>query len=116
MTDHSNHIKKDIRRYLFVLSALMIGTIITVWASYIDFGSQKDNIVVAMIIASVKAGLVAAFFMHLAHERPMIYRVLVFTVIFALGLFLLTAVAWHDPITGTERWRGKRSQGGRDLS
>jgi caa(3)-type oxidase subunit IV len=101
MSEHAHHIKKDVRRYLFVLSALLIGTLLTVWASYIDFGSPKDNIVVAMLIASVKAGLVAAFFMHLAHERTMIYRMLVFTVVFALGLFLLTAAAWHDPITGT---------------
>ena len=42
--------------------------------------------------------LVAAIFMHLAAEKRLIYRVLIFTGFFVLGLFWLTYLAWYDPI------------------
>ncbi|MCB0338068.1 MAG: cytochrome C oxidase subunit IV family protein [Bdellovibrionales bacterium] len=54
--------------YVRVLSLLIILTAITVGAAYFDFGNW--NLVVAMIIASVKATLVAMFFMHLKFESP----------------------------------------------
>ena len=54
--------------YVKVLGALLVLTIITVLAAYQDFGNM--NLVVAMIIASVKASLVALFFMHLKYEHP----------------------------------------------
>jgi len=44
----------------------MILTAITVGVSRLDFGTW--NIVVAMVIASIKAMLVAVIFMHLNHE------------------------------------------------
>lgn len=97
MSDHSHHdVKKDMVKYLMVFAALLVGTIITVWASYIHFGSAKANIVVALIIATVKATLVAGFFMHLFSEKWTIHRFLILTAIFALGLFLLTALAYQD--------------------
>jgi cytochrome c oxidase subunit 4 len=44
----------------------MILTVITVGVSYIHFG--VFNIVVALAVASIKASLVALFFMHLKYE------------------------------------------------
>jgi cytochrome c oxidase subunit 4 len=97
MSDSSHHdVKKDMVKYILVFAALLVGTLITVWASYIHFGSAKANIVVALIIATVKAGLVAGFFMHLFSERWTIHRFLILTIIFAIGLFLLTALAFED--------------------
>lgn len=88
---HDTHdIGKAVRTYMLVFGALMIGTIATVWASYIDFGTPAINIVVALIIATVKASLVAAFFMHLIDERKLIYGVLGATVFFFIGLMYLT--------------------------
>jgi cytochrome c oxidase subunit IV len=52
--------------YALVWLALMILTAVTVWVSYIHFGVL--NIVVALTVASVKAALVALFFMHLRYE------------------------------------------------
>ena len=49
--------------YVSTLVALLILTAITVGASYIDFGS--GNVVIALIIATIKATIVALFFMHL---------------------------------------------------
>ena len=70
--------------------ALLIGTILTVWASLINFGSREINIIVALFIASCKGFLVAGFFMHLISEKKMIYSVLAFTAFFFSGLMYLT--------------------------
>ena len=64
--------------------------------SYVNFGTHKANIAVAMLVATFKAGLVAAIFMHLAAEKKLIYRILIFTGFFVLGLFWLTYLAWYE--------------------
>lgn len=89
--EHSiEEVRKHVRTYLIIGVALMCGTVLTVWASLIDFGSREYNIAIALIIASVKGFLVAGFFMHLISERKMIYSVLVFTVFFFIALMFLT--------------------------
>jgi caa(3)-type oxidase subunit IV len=89
--EHTIHeMQHHIRRYLIVGLALAIGTGLTVWASLINFGSREINIVVALLIASAKGFLVAAFFMHLISEKKMIYTVLSFTAFFFAGLLYLT--------------------------
>jgi len=98
--EHAAHdVSKHIRGYLLVGVTLITFTIITVALSYVNFGTQKANITVAMLVATFKAGLVAAIFMHLASEKKMIYRILIFTAFFVLGLFWLTYLTWYDPIT-----------------
>jgi caa(3)-type oxidase subunit IV len=87
--------------YLGVGAFLLAATLITVWLSYVDFGSRSANIIVAMIVATVKVGFVAAVFMHLKGERKTIWRFLYFTLFFVAGLFLLTLLHWVDPIFGT---------------
>ena len=67
------------------------------------FGGHNWNIVVAMIVATFKAGLVAAIFMHLKQEKLTIWKFLLFTAFFCAGLFLLTLFHWVDPIFGTTR-------------
>ena len=79
--------------------ALLFCTLLTVFLSYVNFGSQKANVAVALVLATFKAGLVAYVFMHLSAEKKLIYRVLVFTGIFVFALFWLTYLAWYDPIT-----------------
>jgi len=85
-----SHDTHSVRGYIFVFVALIAGTILTVWASFIQFGSQEINIAVALTIATVKAFLVVAYFMHLISERKMIYLVLGFTAFFFAGLMGLT--------------------------
>ncbi len=92
MSDHSEDISKHVRGYLIIGGTLIIGTILTVLASYVDLGHHW-NIVLALVIATVKASLVALFFMHLISERQMIYTVLSFTAFFFAGLMALTV--WH---------------------
>jgi len=96
--DTAHHVNKHVKGYLMVGGLLLFCTALTVFLSYVNFGTQKANIVVAMALATFKAGCVAAIFMHLKSEKWTIYRFLLITAIFATGLFLLTALAFHDPI------------------
>ena len=95
---HATDAKAEARGYALTLTALLFLTAITVGASYIDFG--QGNIVIALAIATVKATLVALFFMHLkgAHER-LLKLVVISTVFF---LFLLLALSMAD--YGTRTW------------
>ncbi len=86
----AHDVKKDVRKYLIIFGALIVGTILTVAASYHDFGNPMKNIIVGLIIASIKAFLVAGYFMHLMSERKLIYGVLLATVFFFAGLMFLT--------------------------
>ena len=79
-------------------ATLLALTAITVALSYVNFGTQKANVAVALLVATFKAGLVAAIFMHLSAEKRLIYRVLIFTGFFVFGLFWLTYLAWYDPV------------------
>ena len=42
--------------------------------------------------------MVALIFMHLNHEKGLIYKTLVFTFLFFIGLMALTLFAGFDPI------------------
>ena len=88
--------------YLGVGTFLLVATIVTVFLSYVDFGSRGRNIIIAMIVATVKVGFVGAVFMHLKGEKKTIWRPLFFTAFFVLGLFLLTYLHWSDPIFSTD--------------
>jgi len=96
--DVAHHVNKHVKGYLMVGGLLLFCTMLTVALSYVNFGTQKANIVVAMALATFKAGCVAAIFMHLKSEKWTIYRFLLITVVFAIGLFFLTGLAMMDPI------------------
>jgi cytochrome c oxidase subunit 4 len=72
--------------YWGIFGALVFLTFLTVLVSYYDFGSA--NIVIAMAIATAKAGLVATFFMHLRHDN--LFNTLTFLAAFLfLAIFIL---------------------------
>ena len=96
--DHDHDVSKHVKKYLMVGGLLLFFTIVTVALSYFDFGSHKLNIAVGMLVATFKAALVGAIFMHLSAERKLIYNVLIFTAFFALALFFLTYLHWYDPV------------------
>lgn len=98
--EHSHH-DMHLGLYLGVGGFLLFATAVTVWLSYIDFGSHAANITVGMIVATIKVGFVAAIFMHLKGEKWMIWKFLLFTMFFVAGLFFLTLLHWIDPIFGT---------------
>ena len=80
--DHTEeHHTGGLKGYAAVCLALFVLTGITVYVAKFDFGDL--NIVVAMVIASIKASIVALYFMHLKFEDKL-------TWIYALyPLFLL---------------------------
>lgn len=93
MSAHIENPKAEAATYLRTLIALLILTGITVGASYIDFGS--GNIVVALLIATIKATLVALFFMHLLHDKP-VNGIIAGAGFLFLGLFLMFTLIDFD--------------------
>jgi len=74
------------RFYWGIFGALVLLTIATVKVSYYDFGAA--NTIVAMLIATMKGSLVAAFFMHLRYDR--LFNTLAFLAAFLfLAIFIL---------------------------
>lgn len=98
--DHSSpeYLAKQSRIIWIVGGVLMVFTAITVWAAEWDLGSHARNIAFGLLIACFKASLVALIFMHLKSERGLIYKILAFTLVFVIGLFVLTYLGWADPL------------------
>ena len=63
---HHHHILTN-RTILTIGAGLLVLTGITVWVAHIDLG--RMNFVIAMLVASIKAALVALFFMNLKYDR-----------------------------------------------
>jgi cytochrome c oxidase subunit 4 len=76
--------------YLIVFGALVVFTIITVLVAMKRFESEAVNVLLALLIASIKASLVALFFMHLKFEGKLIY--MIFLVPLALCVLLVVAL------------------------
>ena len=85
-----------ITNYRNVFIFLLIGTALTVMASYMEFNVQNSiagAVFVGLTIAVIKAYLVAANFMHLNSEKKIIHWILLLTVFF-LGLLLFIPLLW----------------------
>jgi cytochrome c oxidase subunit 4 len=83
-TDNGVHVS-SVRLLVVVLIALIIGTWLTVTATYFDLGSL--NIWIGLVIATFKAALVAVYYMHLRWDRP--FNGFVFLTAFLfLGIFI----------------------------
>ena len=97
-SEHSTEsIQEHIRVYLMVFGALGILTVVTVLASYLEI-STSEGIFLALIIASVKASLVAGYFMHLITEKNTIIWILILTVVFFLVMLFLPLVSYTDQV------------------
>ncbi len=90
----------DVRGYIAVFAALLVLTVVTVGVSYLSL-PMTPTILVALAIASVKAALVAMFFMHLKSERPMVYWPLGLTAVLIVGLFASILWGEGDHLFGT---------------
>lgn len=84
-------IAKEKKLYLTIFGALAVLTVVTVLISRVHF-DRPLAIFIALAIATVKATLVAGFFMHLLHERKFIFGVLGLTLFF-FGVLLWGP--WH---------------------
>ena len=85
----SENIKHHIPIYRNVGIALLVLTVCTVGASYINFSYAWVGLLVGLLIACVKGFLVASEFMHLNNEKKFIYGVLALTVVFFFVLLFM---------------------------
>jgi cytochrome c oxidase subunit 4 len=97
--EHVHDIKKEVNTYLWVFGALAFLTVVTVLVSRLHFG-LAGNITVALIIATVKASLVASYFMHLISERALIRSILIVAAVTIIGLVTLLLLGQFNIIAG----------------
>ena len=84
MHEHSK--SSPLVTYFLVWGALLAGTVLTYEVAKIDLG--PFNPVVALVIATTKALLVALFFMHLRHASERLLKVVVASTLFFLMILL----------------------------
>lgn len=102
MADTPEAIKKSQKLYLLIGLILFIFTIVTVAVATVPaldvgrHGFDTADMTLGLAIASLKAGLVAAIFMHLNHEKGLVYLVFGFGIVFGIALMALTAFSYAD--------------------
>ncbi len=104
MVDSAEEIEKHKKAYWAVGIALLVFTGITVAVAsfnFLDFGEpgvSAMDVAVGLAIATFKSTLVALIFMHLNHEKGLIYKILLFTCYFAFGMVILMVYSLWNPI------------------
>lgn len=104
MADSVEEINKKKKLYLVIGGLLFLFTAITVMVAsveWLDFGGHGFDHVDATIglaIAAFKASLVMLIFMHLNHEKKLIYFVYGLALTMAFFCMFLTGWAKSDPI------------------
>ena len=105
--DHAHDHAKHIRTYLIIFGALLVGTVVTVWLNYFHFDSMTLTVSIALFVATIKASLVACYFMHLISEKKAIYAILLATVFFFGFMMFLTIWSRDQMPRGTEYYSTK---------
>jgi cytochrome c oxidase subunit IV len=86
---HAEHHIVSPMVYAVILGALLVGTAITIGASYLEMGPW--NPVVALAIACTKATLVVLFFMHIKYSSKLMKLTVgagIFTFLILVGMSL----------------------------
>lgn len=94
--DTHGHIA-PVKMYVAIFLALMVGTILTVAAAYVDMGFL--NTAVALAIAVTKATLVVLFFMHVRWASRLTWVVIIsslfwLVLMFAIGMTDYLSRGW----------------------
>ncbi len=104
MADTLEEIQKAQKKYILIGLILFVFTVVTVavatvpWLDFGEHGFDSKDAIIGLIIASFKASLVGAIFMHLNHEKKTIYVVLVLGVLMGIALIGLIGWSFEDPI------------------
>ncbi len=95
--EHHSHHLVPFKVYFGTLAALLVLTVVTVGASYVNFGSTM-NVVVSLGIASIKASFVLLFFMGLKYDTNL-NRAYILSSFAALTLLLFFTASdlWTRP-------------------
>ncbi len=91
--EHRQHIL-PVGIYVGIWAILMFMTGLTVFVSFIEL--HDWNIVLALVIATIKATLVVLFFMHLYYSSKLTKVTMIAAIFF---LFLLLALSMTDYLT-----------------
>jgi len=94
----SEHSESSLTIYVGIWLTLLAGTALTVFAARIDLG--PFNAAVALTIATVKALLVALFFMHIKGASEKLLKLVVISTVFFLFILLTLSMADY----GTRLW------------
>lgn len=97
MAHGAAEIDRHVRIYVLVFTSLLVLTGVTVGVYYLHLPVPLA-IGLALIIATVKASLVAMFFMHLVSERLLVFAVLILTFAFFVGLLLIPTLTAMDQV------------------
>jgi cytochrome c oxidase subunit 4 len=94
--EHARHIVGP-GVYVVILLALLVGTALTVWASYVDLGFWTP--IIALAIATGKAMLVVLFFMHVWYSTKLtkltvVAGVFTFMILISMTLTDYISRAW----------------------
>ena len=96
MSAHSQ--SSPLKTYVAIWIALLIGTGLTYYAATLDL--RPFNAAIALTIASIKATLVALFFMHVKGASERLTKVVIASALFFLILLLGLTMADY----GTRLW------------
>lgn len=104
MAGHSpEEFKKHLKIYWGVFAALLVLTAVTVGVSYIHL-PLFAAVLLAMVVASIKGGLVARYFMHLKGEKKVIVWTLWLTVSFFVVLMILPVLTEVESVKVMSMW------------
>lgn len=104
MAEETHDWDKHKKTYWAVGIALFVFTGVTLALGLVPIldlgppGPTPADFVIGLAVAGTKATLVSLIFMHLNHEKGLIYKTLLFTFLFFVGLMALTLFAGSDPI------------------
>ena len=104
MADTPEEIQKAQKKYILIGLILFVFTVVTVavatvpWLDFGEHGFDSKDAIIGLIIASFKASLVGAIFMHLNHEKKTIYVVLLIGALMGIALIGLIGWSFEDPI------------------
>jgi caa(3)-type oxidase subunit IV len=104
MADSIEAIQKSKLTYLIVFIGLLFGTVLTVLVATVEkfdignHGFDTADMVLGLAIAGTKASAVALIFMHMNHEKKLIYWVFFGSFFFCAALAALLALAAGSPI------------------
>ncbi len=84
MSEHSK--SSPLKTYFVIWAALLVGTYVTYKVAFIDL--RPFNAAIALTIATIKATLVALFFMHAWHAGEKLIKLVIISALFFLLLLL----------------------------
>lgn len=93
--EYQEHHEIGPKTLILVWALLTVMTAITVYVATVDFG-RAINIIIAMVIASIKASFVAYYFMHLKFENKLTWIYALYPMFL---LFLLIATTIMETFT-----------------